>query len=255
MDSDANKDMSAEDHKKLGNEAFASKNYEEAIGHYSNAISCDPENAIYYSNRSACHSSLKAWDAAIQDASTCISKNPSFVKGYYRLAVAHTELGNFDDAQKVLQEALRIDSENEQLQKQLRVVRAKKAALTKQKARAPRQLDESQRRELMELQEQTSNYARDLRGVQGSLASCQRDLRSNLVTKQQIDTYDAETPLYRTVGKAFLREPRDSIETFLQKESEKLSKTQRDLEGRKEYLERRIASNKSNIADIASSSA
>lgn len=38
-------------HDRLGNEAFAAKNYDEAIEHYTNAIKADPDNAIYYSNR------------------------------------------------------------------------------------------------------------------------------------------------------------------------------------------------------------
>ncbi len=37
--------------KRLGNDAFQAKNYEEAIKFYSEAIKLDPENAIYYSNR------------------------------------------------------------------------------------------------------------------------------------------------------------------------------------------------------------
>jgi chaperonin cofactor prefoldin len=79
---------------------------------------------------------------------------------------------------------------------------------------------------------------------------CQRDLRSTLVTSQQIETYEAETPLYRAVGKAFHLTPKQSVEDFLKGEQEKLNKTQKDLEGRKEYLERRISNNRSNMADI-----
>jgi chaperonin cofactor prefoldin len=79
---------------------------------------------------------------------------------------------------------------------------------------------------------------------------CQRDIRSTQVTSQQIQTYEAETPLYRSVGKAFLLTPKQSVEEFLGSEHEKLNKTQKDLEGRKEYLERRINNNRSNMADI-----
>jgi chaperonin cofactor prefoldin len=73
------------------------------------------------------------------------------------------------------------------------------------------------------------------------------------VTAQQIGSYAPTVPLYRAVGKGFLMAPRDEIEGHLEKEAEKLSKNQKDLEGRKEYLERRIASNRSNMADITSS--
>jgi tetratricopeptide (TPR) repeat protein len=49
---------------------------------------------------------MKNWEAAIEDASTCVAKDPSFIKGYYRLATAYTEIGNYDDALNVLQTAL-----------------------------------------------------------------------------------------------------------------------------------------------------
>lgn len=55
---------------------------------------------------SACHSSMKNWDSAIEDALKCVSKDPSFIKGYYRLASAYTEVGNYDDAINALQTAL-----------------------------------------------------------------------------------------------------------------------------------------------------
>lgn len=59
--------------KALGNKSFASKDYKSAIDLYSQAIQAakDPKaDALHvlYSNRSACHSGLKDWDAALQDA-------------------------------------------------------------------------------------------------------------------------------------------------------------------------------------------
>mmetsp|Transcript_10793 Transcript_10793/g.11216 ORF Transcript_10793/g.11216 Transcript_10793/m.11216 type:complete len:256 (-) Transcript_10793:67-834(-) len=249
-------ELTSEEYKKLGNDAFAAKNYNEAIINYTNAIKLDPDNAVLYSNRCACYSSLKSWQAAIEDASTCVTKDPSFIKGYYRLATAYTEVGNYDDAINVLQTALSKEPDNDQLQKQLRLARSKKNAAQKQKSRPVKQLDETQKKELYELQEQTNQYARDLRGVTSSLALCQRDIRSTQVTLQQINTYDeSSTNLYRSIGKSFLLTSKPKINEHLQNENEKLNKTQKDLESRKEYLERRIANNKSNIADITAGAA
>ena len=47
----------AEEKKKLGNEAFVAKKFDEAIALYSEAIALDGDNAVYYSNRSACYAS------------------------------------------------------------------------------------------------------------------------------------------------------------------------------------------------------
>jgi hypothetical protein len=35
----------------------------------------------------------------MEDAESCVKKDSKFVKGYYRLATAYSELGRFDDAE------------------------------------------------------------------------------------------------------------------------------------------------------------
>ena len=49
----------AEDHKNKGNNSFKSRNFQEAIDHYSNAIKLNPKESAYYSNRAACYLQLK----------------------------------------------------------------------------------------------------------------------------------------------------------------------------------------------------
>ncbi len=85
-----------------GNDAFNAKNYEEAIAHYSRAIELNPDSAVYYSNRSACHAALLNWQAALDDATTCVSKDSKFVKGYLRLVAAQVGLRYFDEAEATL---------------------------------------------------------------------------------------------------------------------------------------------------------
>ena len=55
---------------------------------------------------SACHASKKDWKASMDDAAMCVSKGPNFIKGYYRLATALTELGMYDDAINTLNMAM-----------------------------------------------------------------------------------------------------------------------------------------------------
>lgn len=42
----------------------------------------------------------------MDDAAQCVSKGPSFIKGYYRLATAQTELLMYDDAINTLNMAM-----------------------------------------------------------------------------------------------------------------------------------------------------
>ena len=58
----------ADTHKKKGNDLFVEKKYDEAIEAYSKAITCDPTNAVLYSNRSACWSAKNEWQKAYDDA-------------------------------------------------------------------------------------------------------------------------------------------------------------------------------------------
>jgi tetratricopeptide (TPR) repeat protein len=103
-------EITADIQKKLGNDAFAAKKYQEAINYYTEAVKLDPENAIYYSNRSACYAFLKKWPEALNEAILCLSKDSKSVKGYYRLAQAQIELGQLEDAETTIIAALKLDS-------------------------------------------------------------------------------------------------------------------------------------------------
>lgn len=85
----------AEQEKNKGNEAFKNGLLEESIKHYSNAIKYDPENYLYYSNRSAAYQKLKDYDRMVRDAQKCVEWNPKFLKGYFRLAKGYQVLHHF----------------------------------------------------------------------------------------------------------------------------------------------------------------
>lgn len=248
--------IAAEEQKKLGNDAFLAKKYDEAIKFYSAAINLQPSNAVFYSNRSACYASKTMWKEALDDAEICVAKDPKFVKGYYRYGLALTELKRFDDAIDALEKALSIEPANELIQKQLRTTRAKQTSLKVAAAanvkRPAKQMDENQKKEYMDLREQTSGYARDLRLVQSKLAMNERETRANQVTTTHIKNSDENVPLYKAVGKAFVLNTRDEIQKKLSDEQELLVRTHKDLEDRRIYLERRIASNQTNLQDLIS---
>ena len=107
----------------------------------------------------------------------------------------------------------------------------------------------------MELQEQLNSYNRELRLAQVKINALQRETRSCQVTTNYIETLkqtkdNVIPPLYRSVGKAFIKTDPQVIEKSLEHDIESNTKVQRDLEGQKEFLDRRIASTMQNMKDI-----
>lgn len=244
-----NSESPADAEKKLGNEAFAKKEYEAAIKHYDKAIELDGNNATYYSNRSACFASLKKWTESYTDALKCVEKDPKFVKGFLRLATAQIELDQLDDAEQTLRAALTLDSQNSMVGSLLRKLRDKKKAGSDSRKQG-RHLDEQQRKELAELQEQTGAYQRDLGGVIARMNAIQREANGTHVSSTQLDEFDAATAMYLSVGKAYIRHPKEKVKATLEGELDHLDKNYKDLKDRKEYLERRITSNRNGIKDL-----
>ena len=102
----------------------------------------------------------------------------------------------------------------------------------------------------MELQEQLNGFHRDLRSVRNALTSAQREARMNSVTTNQIQSLEPSVSLYRSVGKAFVLTERSDVESRLETEITELTKAQRDLTDREEYLTRRVTSHTSNLREL-----
>lgn len=99
----------------VGNSLFLENRYELAIEKYTEAISIDPENAILYSNRSACYAALGNWKYALSEGRECIRLDKTFVKGYYRVAIAYISLRNWKDALTAIINALKLEPGNRTL--------------------------------------------------------------------------------------------------------------------------------------------
>ena len=117
----------AEEYKKLGNDAFLAKNYETAIENFTRAIEIDPNNHVYFSNRSGCYASLNIWQKALEDGEASIRINPSFVKGYSRVGLALFKLGKHEEATSVIDKGLELDPNNELLRKDKEAIEAASA--------------------------------------------------------------------------------------------------------------------------------
>ena len=66
--------------KDLGNKAFTAGKFEEAIEHFTEAISMDSTNHVLFSNRSAAFASLKKYREALSDAEKTVSIKADWAK-------------------------------------------------------------------------------------------------------------------------------------------------------------------------------
>lgn len=116
------------EHKALGNADFTGKNYEAAIKHFTNAIAEDPTDHVFYSNRSACLSSLKQYEKALEDGKKCVEIKPDWAKGYNRKGLAEYFLKKYDEAEKTYEKGLSLAPADPGLTQGLQQVKdAKKA--------------------------------------------------------------------------------------------------------------------------------
>ncbi|CAN0020001.1 unnamed protein product, partial [Laminaria digitata] len=82
---------------------LVSGKWAEAVEGYTRAIDLDPDNKVYYSNRSAAY--LKLGDAkskALKDAERCMELAPEWSKSFSRLGAAQHALRRFDAAVQTL---------------------------------------------------------------------------------------------------------------------------------------------------------
>jgi tetratricopeptide (TPR) repeat protein len=102
--------------KVLGNSAFSAGKFEEAVEHFTAAISLEPSNHVHYSNRSVSYAKLGKAHAALSDANKCTRLCPSFSKGWFRLGVANDMLGRYSDAVAALEQGLKIEPGHQQME-------------------------------------------------------------------------------------------------------------------------------------------
>lgn len=95
--------------KEEGNNFFKAGEHLKAAAAYTKAIKLEPNNHVYYSNRSQAFLKLSKVSKAVEDADKCIQLAPEFVKGYHRKAAALAALNDpvkTDEACKVLLDAI-----------------------------------------------------------------------------------------------------------------------------------------------------
>ncbi|GJN91884.1 hypothetical protein Rhopal_004909-T1 [Rhodotorula paludigena] len=90
--------------KARGNKLYSAKQYEEAIAYYTKAIECE-EQAVFYSNRAACewrYTNLNQLEQVIDDCTSALRLDPSYIKALNRRATAREQLGGVDHLYRAL---------------------------------------------------------------------------------------------------------------------------------------------------------
>lgn len=84
--------------KEKGNTCFRAGRYLEAVSHFSEALSLDPNNYILYSNRSAAYANMHRYEEALRDGEMAVNLKPDWAKAYSRVATAYFALESWDNA-------------------------------------------------------------------------------------------------------------------------------------------------------------
>ncbi|KAG2171271.1 hypothetical protein INT43_002893 [Umbelopsis isabellina] len=115
----------AEDLKVQGNRKMAEQNYPEAIRLYSEAISHNPNNAVFYGNRAAAYSQQGSHDQAVEDSKTAVELDPKYSKAYSRMGHAYFSLAKYQEAIGAYEKGLELDPNNATLKSSIEAARNK----------------------------------------------------------------------------------------------------------------------------------
>jgi chaperonin cofactor prefoldin len=244
---------------RLGNQAFGVQDYALAIQHYSGAIKIETGNHVFYSNRSASYAGLHQWAKAAKDAQECIRLAPTFVKGFYRFATAQMALKEYAGALQTIRQGLALDATHSQLLKQQRLVlqlRQEAAATEKRQqaaaaaAASPGGLDSSTTTELQELQGQYMQMNRECETLKANITKTAREFQLAELTQTDLGDLAESQACYRSIGKMFLRQPRDEVLSYLAQNMAEATSQETAMTQKVEYLEKKLVSQRQNIEEL-----
>ncbi|XP_047950087.1 outer envelope protein 64, chloroplastic-like [Salvia hispanica] len=105
--------------KEKGNQAFKDKQWQRAIGYYTEAIKLNSSNATYYSNRAAAYLEIGSYIQAEADCSQAIDLDKKNVKSYLRRGTAREMLGYYKEAMEDFGYALVLEPNNKRASQSL----------------------------------------------------------------------------------------------------------------------------------------
>lgn len=106
------KEHLAEIAKEKGNQAYKDKQWQKAVGFYTDAIKLSSSNATYYSNRAAAYLELGSFLQAEADSTKAINLDKKNIKSYLRRGTARELLGYYKEATEDFNSALVLEPTN-----------------------------------------------------------------------------------------------------------------------------------------------
>lgn len=122
------KNRLAELKKVEGNKHFGAQRFIEATRWYSEAISLH-QKATYYGNRALCYFKVGSYDLCLSDATTSVTIDPKYLKGYVRQANVHLVRGDTEKARSAIEMAIKQNNglKSQEMDQELqRITRAEK---------------------------------------------------------------------------------------------------------------------------------
>lgn len=187
---------------------------------------------------SAAYGAMGNWEQAEADAQACVTRNPTFAKGYHRLANAQKQLGRNAEAIATLRAAQANAADagrNPGIKKLLR-------DLNQEASPAPaagtitgpggRALPPHVAKELQELQPQFMNIQREVEQIDAKLANFARQKKRVALVEKEIDELPEGTTTFQSVGKMFLHTTKSENFASMKDEARKVDDQVSSLEVR-----------------------
>lgn len=115
----------AEQYKQKGNDAFKKGDHGLAIEMYTYATELDPNNPIFFTNRSNAYFMMKKYDKSERDARKAVGNNSKWEKGHYRLGMALMAQDKCKEALEAFKTACDLKPDNAAFEKARTDCRAK----------------------------------------------------------------------------------------------------------------------------------
>ena len=98
--------------KELGNAQFKNQNYSAAADYYTRGIELNSSEPVLYANRGTCLKLLGKYKESLSDYKKAVQLNPKNTKNMKKLSSVYIILGNFGEAQILLQKCCNLEPED-----------------------------------------------------------------------------------------------------------------------------------------------